>query len=116
MLFESFEIKSAPLLPFAAFRWRVAHHLLLVVSVTAASLGVGVAGYHSLEQQPFLDALLNASMILGGMGPVDTLHTPEGKWFASAYALYSCFFQMICGGLLLAPMFHRILHHFNQQG
>jgi hypothetical protein len=63
----------------------------------------------------WLDALLNASMILGGMGPVDTLHTDGGKWFASFYALYSGLFFIICGGLLLAPVFHRILHHFHAE-
>ena len=82
---------------------------------TLISLLIGVFGYRFTEGMNWLDALLNASMILGGMGPINTLHQPEAKAFASFYAIYCGFFLLICGGLLLAPVFHRILHHFHAE-
>jgi hypothetical protein len=60
-----------------------------------------------------LDALVNASMLLGGMGPVDQLHTAAGKLFASFYALYSGLIFLVIAGLLFVPVFHRILHRFH---
>lgn len=84
-----------------------------VLLITILSLAVGVAGYHYTEQMPLIDALLNASMILGGMGPVDALQTVAGKLFASFYALYSGLFIIALTGILLAPVVHRILHHFH---
>jgi hypothetical protein len=57
--------------------------------VLAGSLALGVFGYHFIEGLPWIDALLNASMILGGMGPVDSLRSTGGKLFASFFALYS---------------------------
>jgi hypothetical protein len=62
---------------------------------------------------PWIDAFLNASMILGGMGEIDILHTIGGKLFAAFYAIYSGIFLVVCGGLLLVPIFHRILHRFH---
>ncbi len=109
-----FEKKTLPLLSRRSFGLRLLHQLWVVLTATLVSLIVGVVGYHYLESLSWLDALLNAAMILGGMGPVDTLHTFGGKLFASFYALYSGFFLMVCGGVLLAPLFHRILHHFHQ--
>ncbi len=82
--------------------------------VVAVSLFIGVAGYHVLERLPWIDALLNASMILGGMGPVDQMKTDGGKLFASFYALYSGLVLIGLMGLLLAPVFHRILHSFHE--
>ncbi len=55
----------------------------------AVSLGIGMVGYHFTENLPWIDSLLNASMILGGMGPVDMLKTEGGKLFASFYAIYA---------------------------
>ncbi len=83
--------------------------------LVAVSLYLGMAGYHYLEDMPWIDALLNASMILGGMGEVDPLKTEAGKVFASFYALYSGFFLIICGGLLMVPVFHRVLHKFHAE-
>ena len=77
------------------------------------SLAVGMCGYHFLERLPWIDALLNASMILGGMGPVDPLKTSAGKLFASFYALYSGLAIISVAGLLLAPVVHRLLHKFH---
>ncbi|HZZ07941.1 MAG TPA: hypothetical protein VFE43_05330 [Candidatus Binataceae bacterium] len=68
------------------------------------SLALGVCGYHFIEGLPWIDALLNAS-ILGGMGPVDPLRTTAGKLFASFYALYSGLAIISIAGLLIAPLF-----------
>ncbi len=80
--------------------------------VVAVSLFIGVVGYHGFEHLPWIDALMNASMILGGMGPVDQLKSVGGKLFASFYALYSGLVLIGLMGLLLAPVFHRLLHSF----
>ncbi len=109
-----FEKKTLPLLSRRSFGLRLLHQLWVVLTATLVSLVMGVLGYHYFESLSWLDALLNASMILRGMGPVDTLHTFGGKLFASFYALYSGFFLIACGGVLLAPLFHRMLHHFHQ--
>lgn len=77
------------------------------------SLAVGVCGYHYTENLPWIDALLDASMILGGMGPVSTLQTWEGKLFASFYALYSCFVALGIISILMAPVMHSVLHHYH---
>ena len=70
-------------------------------------------GYHQTEGLPWLDALLNASMILSGMGPVQELHTTAGKLFASFYALFSGVMFITLAGVLFAPVFHRFLHKFH---
>ena len=88
---------------------------LVTLALVAVSLYVGMAGYHYLENMSWVDSLLNASMILGGMGAVNPLYTNAGKIFASFYALYSGFFLIIFGGLLMVPIFHRILHKFHSE-
>ena len=78
-----------------------------------ASLGVGVLGYHYLANFDWYDSLLNASMILGGMGPVGTLNSTSAKLFASCYALFSGVVFIAVMGVLIAPVFHRMLHKFH---
>jgi len=85
----------------------------MAIVVVVVSLTVGICGYHFLEKLPWIDALLNASMILGGMGPVDPVKTDAGKIFASLYALYSGLAIISVAGLLLAPVVHRFLHKFH---
>lgn len=86
----------------------------LIGSVFAAlSLLLGVLGYHYTEGLPWIDSLLNASMILGGMGPVAELHSWEGKLFASFYALYSCFVVLGLISILMAPAMHKALKHYH---
>jgi len=80
------------------------------------SLLIGVAGYHFTEGLPWLDSLLNASMILGGMGPVNELHTSGGKLFASFYALFSGIIFLASVAILLAPVAHRFLHRLHLEG
>ena len=92
---------------------RLARHGLLAFGLIAGSLFIGVAGYHYFEGFSWLDSLVNASMILGGMGPVNPLQTTAGKLFASFYALYSGMVFLIAAGVVFAPVFHRVMHHFH---
>lgn len=108
-----FESKSKPVISRKAFTCRIFKWAWVTIILVLISLYVGMAGYHYLESMSWIDALLNASMILGGMGEVDPLKTEAGKIFASFYALYSGFFLIICGGLFMAPIFHRVLHKFH---
>ncbi len=108
-----YEHHRQPLLPRAAFLRRLASHGGLALLLVAGSLGMGMLGYQFFEGLPWLDALLNASMLLGGMGPVDIPQTDAGKLFASFYALYSGLIFLVVAGLMLAPVFHRILHRFH---
>ncbi|MEO8427248.1 MAG: hypothetical protein ABI651_09075 [Verrucomicrobiota bacterium] len=113
-----FEHRTAPLLPRREFFRRVLYSLALAIGIVGLSLGLGVFGYHFSEGLSWLDALLNASMILTGMGPVTELHTVRGKLFASFYALFSGVVFITSVALLLAPVFHRFLHkfHFAEDG
>jgi uncharacterized protein involved in cysteine biosynthesis len=108
-----YEKKTAKLISKERFIQRLLRQLVTTALLLAISLIVGIFGYHFFEDLSWLDSLLNASMILGGMGEVSELQTTGGKLFASFYAIYSGLFLIVCGGLLLAPAFHRILHHFH---
>ena len=105
-----FEHRSEPLLPRRHFLGRVARYAAASLAIVAASLGLGVAGYHFIAGLAWLDALLNAAMILTGMGPVDRVATPAGKLFASAYALFSGLAFLSTTAVLLAPVVHRMFH------
>ena len=102
-----------PLAPPPVFYMRVAGNVALVLSMIAVSLAVGMCGYHGFEHMSWIDAFVNASMILSGMGPLGELHTEAGKLFAGSYALYSGLFLVIAAGLLLAPLLHRFLHNMH---
>ena len=108
-----FEQRSKAVISRSAFARRVLGWGLATLVLLAVSLLAGVLGYRYFEDLPWIDALLNAAMILGGMGEVHTLQTVGGKLFAAAYAMYSGILLVVCGGLLLAPLFHRVLHHFH---
>jgi hypothetical protein len=108
-----YEHRKEPLLSRSAFLKRLASHAGVAFGVVLGSLGIGILGYHFLEGLAWVDALVNAAMILGGMGPVDTLHTNAGKIFASFYALYSGIVFLLAVGIIIAPVFHRLLHHFH---
>ena len=95
------------------FARRVLRHFLFAFGAVLVALGIGVCGYHFLDGLPWIDALLNASMILGGMGPVDPLHTNGAKLFASLYALFSGLVFIALLGFLLAPFIHRLMHRFH---
>ncbi len=108
-----FEHRSQPLLPTRLFVLRLLRHGGYAVGIGFAFLGFGTWGYHAFVGLPWLDALLNASMILSGMGPVDPIVTDSGKWFASIYALLSGLVFIVIVGVLLAPVFHRVFHRLN---
>ncbi len=81
--------------------------------IIAAALSIGVLGYRVFGGLPWIDSLLNASMILGGMGPVDTLKSDTAKLFASFYAMFSGLVFIGVAAVLLAPVVHRFLHRFH---
>jgi len=108
-----YEHRSQPLLSHAAFLGRVARSALAGAALIAVSLAAGMAGYHWLERLSWLDAFLNAAMLLGGMGPVNIPATSRGKLFAGVYALYCGLVVIIAAGLILAPIAHRVLHRFH---
>ena len=112
-MLPDFESKSQPPLSRTAFWFRFLRYLAFALSLLVLSLGLGMLGYHSLESMSWLDAFLNASMILGGMGPVDILHTQHGKLFAGFYALFSGIVVLAMAGILFSPLIHRLLHKFH---
>lgn len=112
-----YEHRSESLLPWRLFLLRrVGKTVAAAAGVVVVSLILGMLGYRLTEGMGWLDAFLNASMILGGMGPVDTLHSAAGKLFAGFYALYSGLVLVGMAGLLLAPFVHRLLHRFHLEG
>jgi hypothetical protein len=108
-----FERRKDPLISREAFLKRVVRYALIAFAIDAGSLAVGVIGYHVSEGLSWIDSLLNASMLLGGMGPVNELHTTSGKLFASFYAIYCGVIFLVVAGILLAPIIHRFIHHFH---
>ncbi len=112
-MFYRYEHRSQPLLPRPAFFLRVISHAAVSLGVILGSLVIGILGYHFLNGLSWVDSLVNASMILGGMGPVDPLQTEAAKVFASFYALYSGMVFLVAAGLIFAPVFHRLLHRFH---
>ncbi len=110
-----FEHRTDPLLPSHRFLRRVLGFLALSAATIGAALGIGVLGYHYFGGLPWIDALVNASMILGGMGPVDPITSHAGKLFASAYALFSGLLFIGAASLVLTPFVHRIMHKLHIQ-
>jgi len=108
-----YERRHEPLISRDAYLRRIARGGGLASAVILAALFLGVSGYHWIEGIPWVDSILNAAMILGGMGPVSELHTTAGKLFAAAYALFSGLMFIVVAGLLFAPVIHRFLHKFH---
>jgi hypothetical protein len=108
-----FESYREPILPTGVFIRRLLACLGLALAIMTVALSIGVAGYHFIAGLPWIDALLNASMILTGMGPVDVLRSNAAKVFASLYALFSGVVFISLMGLLLSPIAHRVLHKFH---
>jgi len=108
-----FEHKTDPLLSRRDFLGRMGLSLLVVAGIVIFSLLLGGAGYHYFGGLSWVDALLNASMILTGMGPVDPLKSTAAKLFAALYALYSGIAFLTIMAILLAPPLHRFLHKFH---
>lgn len=112
-MLKSFEHRHEPLASGRVFWRRMAYYAALATGIILFSLGIGILGYHFLEGLSWIDSLLNASMILGGMGPVAPLQTTSGKIFASFYALFSGMVFLVAVAVLITPVFHRFLHHFH---
>lgn len=108
-----YEHRTHSLLSPIAFLRRVARHIFFAFLILGGGLSIGVLGYHYLAAFGWVDSLLNASMILGGMGPVDPLTTTGAKLFASFYALFSGLAFVGIASFVLAPFVHRVLHRLH---
>lgn len=110
---KRFERRHESLLPWRSFLGRQALYLLLAAALLGLSLFLGMAGFRYLEGLSWLDSLLNATMLLGGEGPLTPPQSPAGKLFASFYAIYSGVVFLLSFGLLISPLLHRFYHHFH---
>jgi hypothetical protein len=110
-----FEQKHQKIASVSVFIKRMATYIGVVILLISGALFIGIAGYHWLAGLHWVDSLLNASMILGGMGPVDLLTNTTAKVFASAYALFSGLVFIAVMGIVLVPIIHRVLHTFHME-
>lgn len=108
-----YESRQQPVASRRRFLRRLALSILVALLIIALSLFAGMLGYAHFEGMSWLDAFLNAAMILSGMGPVEPLKTDAGKFFAGCYAIYSGLVVVLTTGIVLAPIAHRILHRFH---
>jgi hypothetical protein len=108
-----YEKMGERLLPWPKFAKRMTISLLLTLSIVFIALMAGVLGYRMIAGLPWVDSILNASMILTGMGPVDPMKDNAAKLFASAYALFSGVIFLSAVSIVLAPIFHRVVHAFH---
>lgn len=111
----TFEHHKKPLLPRKQFVHRQFRYAAFSLLIMLFSIGLGTLGYHAFGHLPWVDAFLNSSMILAGMGPVDHLDTNSAKLFAACYALFSGIAFIAFAGVLFAPVYHRFMHklHLN---
>jgi hypothetical protein len=97
--------------------WTVARHMGLkafsLMPLLLATLFLGMALYHWIEGLAWADSFLNASMLLGGMGPVDRVATTTGKWLIGSYALFAGLVFIVTAGIMLGPVVHAVLHRFH---
>ena len=108
-----YEAKRQTPLPRAGFAKRLLGHLGVAVGLLFASLAIGMLGYVYFEHLSWVDAFLNAAMLLGGMGPVNPPQSTAGKVFAGIYALYAGLVFIITAALLFTPLLHRLMHRFH---
>jgi hypothetical protein len=108
-----YEHRSAPLLPTRQYVERLLQHAAAAALLVIVSVAIGMAGYEHFEHLAWRDAFLNAAMLLGGMGPVETPVTDDGKIFAGIYALYAGLVFLIAVATMFAPVLHRLLHRFH---
>ncbi len=107
------ESRNHPLAPPHVFAWRLVTFFFTAMILAGTALGLGILGYHYIAEFTWVNSILNASMILGGMGPMGDLKTDEAKLFASAYALFSGLVFISVTGIVLTPIAHRALHLFH---
>jgi hypothetical protein len=108
-----FEHRSQPLLPRRAYLRRVTFAAAISAGILIGWVVAGMVGYHLLADLTWIDSFLNTAMIVGGMGPVNTLVNPAAKVFAGVYAILSGVLFLAIFGILAAPIFHRFLHRFH---
>src|SRR5262245_2370993 len=108
-----FERRGEPVLPWPAFLWRLAGSALIGAGLVVASLAIGMIGYRSLMGMSWVDAFVNASMILSGMGPLADPQTSGAKLFAGVYALFTGLAVLAIAGIVFAPVVHRFLHYLH---
>ena len=111
-----YERYDEPLISRREFLRRILRTSVLAIALLVVPLVIGVVGYMGLAGLSPVDAFLNASMILGGMGPVDPLPTDGAKIFAGIYALFAGVFYLVVAGVVLAPFLHRVLHRLHLAG
>ena len=108
-----YESKTRRPLARPVFVRRLVVHTLIALGLIAFSIAVGMTGYHRLEHLSWLDAFLNAAMLLGGMGPVNPPVTDAGKLFAGVFALYAGLVFIVTAALFFTPLLHRLMHRFH---
>jgi len=108
-----FEKRHQPVASADVFSQRLLFNGFLALATIIVALAIGMAGYMGFEDMAFIDAFANAAMILSGMGPLAALHSDAGKIFAGLYAIFCGLLIFGVAGLVLAPVFHRILHSFH---
>ena len=108
-----YEHRKQPLASASTYYQRVLKNIIVALFIMLVCLAIGVLGYHYTAEIPWLDALHNASMILSGKGPVVEIKTVSGKWFSSAYALFSGVVFITNVGIILAPAIHRLFHRLH---
>ena len=111
-----YEHHSQPLLPLRKFIHRLFWHGVVALAAIVFALWIGIFGYHCFDGLSWLDSFLNASMILGGMGPVNEMHSPAAKLFAGFYALFSGLFFVGIVSIIIFPIAHRFLHVLHLDG
>lgn len=111
MALFNFDYKERPLASPMRFAGRLVGNIIVALVLVGLALGAGIWGYIATENMAPIDAFLNSAMLLGGMGPVaPELHTEAGKLFAGVYALGCGLVLVLVSGIVLAPVFHRVLH------
>jgi hypothetical protein len=108
-----FERRRERLISRRRFADRMLRAVGLWFMLAGVGLAIGMAGYAVFEGMSLADSYVNAAMILSGMGPMGELKTTAGKVFAGSYAIFSGLLIVIATGFVLAPIFHRVLHHFH---
>ena len=112
---QKYERLAQPILAWPLFFRRAVRHFLFGVLAIAVADGIGIVGYHFLAELGWIDAFLNASMILGGMGPVNDLTSDAAKVFAGLYALFSGLVFIAIMSIVLAPWVHRMVHVMHEK-
>jgi len=110
-----YERRSQPLLSRARWYMRLLRSMRLALTVVGLSLAAGIIGYHFIGGLSWIDSLLESAMILGGEGPIAPMQNDAVKIFASIYALFSGFVLLAAAGIIVAPVLHRLMHHFHQE-